>query len=125
MPKLDIKMLSEQYPLINKIASLKEVTWVNPSTMTTTEGLSHVGLNESDVKDASERLARFAPLFAKAFPETQLKGGLIESELVYVDSMKKQLEGRYNVTIPGRLLLKKDSHLPISGSIKALSLIHI
>lgn len=119
MPKLDIKMLSEQYPLINKIASLKEVTWVNPSTMTTTEGLSHVGLNESDVKDASERLARFAPLFAKAFPETQLKGGLIESELVYVDSMKKQLEGRYNVTIPGRLLLKKDSHLPISGSIKA------
>ncbi len=33
--------------------------------------------------------------------------------------MQKQLEQEYHTTIPGRLFLKQDSHLAISGSVKA------
>ena len=33
--------------------------------------------------------------------------------------MKKYLEKTYKVNLTGRILLKCDSHLPISGSIKA------
>ena len=33
--------------------------------------------------------------------------------------MQKELEKKYNVTIPGKLYLKMDSHLPVAGSIKA------
>jgi D-serine dehydratase len=45
--------------------------------------------------------------------------GIIESELVAIPAMQKRLEKEFATAIPGTLLLKKDSHLPISGSIKA------
>ncbi len=44
---------------------------------------------------------------------------IIESELVAIPAMQKRLEKEYQQPISGQLLLKKDSHLPISGSIKA------
>ncbi len=55
----------------------------------------------------------------KAFPETAPSQGIIESQVVEIEKMKAQLEAQYNTKIAGRLMLKKDSHLPISGSIKA------
>ncbi|MBB2440510.1 pyridoxal-phosphate dependent enzyme, partial [Escherichia coli] len=82
-------------------------------------GLPYVGLTEQDVQDAHARLSRFAPYLAKAFPETAATGGIIESELVAIPAMQKRLEKEYQQPISGQLLLKKDSHLPISGSIKA------
>lgn len=33
--------------------------------------------------------------------------------------MQKDLEKKYNTSIPGKLYLKMDSHLPVAGSIKA------
>ena len=69
------------------------------------------------IKDASDRLERFSSFFKKAFPETIKKNGIIESDLVYIDKMKDELNKVHN--IKGKLLLKLDSHLPISGSIKA------
>jgi D-serine dehydratase len=45
--------------------------------------------------------------------------GMIESELSEINAMKKYLEEKYDVNIPGKLLLKKDSHLAVAGSIKA------
>src|SRR5699024_784540 len=44
---------------------------------------------------------------------------IIESDVVDIPKMKVALEKRYNTSISGQLRLKKDSHLPISGSIKA------
>ncbi|MCL9779901.1 D-serine ammonia-lyase [Vibrio sp. S4M6] len=119
MPSIDMKALCQRYPLIQDMCELREVTWYNPEMTSMEEGLKHVGLEQDHVTDASQRLKRFAPFFQQAFPETQASKGLVESELVEIESMKSRLEQHYHVTFPGRLLLKKDSHLPISGSIKA------
>lgn len=107
------------FPLIKNMVNLSEVSWFNPKVTSLQEGLPYVGLDESNIKDASDRLARFAPYMVKAFPETAKNNGIIESELIEISAMKSQLEQQYKVEIKGKLLLKKDSHLPISGSIKA------
>jgi len=101
------------------MVKLKEVNWFNPNITSLQEGLLYVGLDNDNIKDASDRLARFAPYMVKAFPETAVTKGIIESEVVEISAMKSQLEQQYKVEIKGKLLLKKDSHLPISGSIKA------
>ena len=111
--------LIAQYPLLNALIALKETTWLNPKATTLADGLPWVDLTQADVDDAHARLARFAPYLAKAFPETAATNGIIESELVAIPAMHKRLEKAFDITLPGTLLLKKDSHLPISGSIKA------
>jgi len=111
--------LIAQYPLLNALIALQETTWLNPKATTLAAGLPHVGLTEADVEDARARLNRFAPYLAKAFPETAATNGIIESELVAIPAMHRRLEKESGAPLPGTLLLKKDSHLPISGSIKA------
>lgn len=68
---------------------------------------------------SGRKARRFAPYIASAFPETEAEGGLIESPLVLINEMKKRLEHSAAQAFPGRLLLKCDDELPISGSIKA------
>ncbi|HDZ9221015.1 TPA: D-serine ammonia-lyase [Vibrio cholerae] len=119
MMTINIEQLTEQYPLVKKLIELKEVSWFNPSITRLEEGLSYVGLGSEDIQDASQRLKRFALYLAKAFPETAKTNGIIESEVVPISEMQSVLEREYDTPIQGRLLLKKDSHLPISGSIKA------
>ncbi len=116
---INIEQLTEQYPLVKELIELKEVSWFNPSITRLEEGLSYVGLGSEDIQDASQRLKRFAPYLAKAFPDTAKTNGIIESEVVPISEMQSVLEREYDTLIQGRLLLKKDSHLPISGSIKA------
>lgn len=116
---INIEQLTEQYPLVKELIELKEVSWFNPSITRLEEGLSYVGLGSEDIQDASQRLKRFAPYLAKAFPQTAKTNGIIESEVVPISEMQSVLEREYDTPIQGRLLLKKDSHLPISGSIKA------
>lgn len=78
--------------------------------------LCHLAKRTMD--DAEARLARFAPYIAKAFPETARSGGIIESKLVEIPKMKLALEHMCG-NFDGKLFLKCDSHLPISGSVKA------
>jgi len=73
----------------------------------------------ADIEDASARLNRFADYFQVAFPETVPAKGIVESPLKSIPEMKQILEQDYGINISGDLLLKMDSHLPISGSIKA------
>ncbi|EKF9627113.1 D-serine ammonia-lyase [Vibrio cholerae] len=119
MMTINIEQLTEQYPLVKELIELKEVSWFNPSITRLEDGLSYVGLGSEDIQDASQRLKRFAPYLAKAFPETAKTNGIIESEVVPISEMQSVLEREYDTQIQGRLFLKKDSHLPISGSIKA------
>lgn len=119
MTQLDIKQLVANYPLVGKLIKLEPSHWFNPNITTLAEGLPYVGLDQIDITDASERLTRFAPYLALSFPETAATNGIIESAVVEIPAMKDALQQRYGVKIAGQLLLKKDSHLPISGSIKA------
>lgn len=119
MEKTQIQQLVTQFPLVQELIELKPVTWFNPRATTLQVGLPFVGLDASDVSDAEQRLARFAPYLSAAFPETRVTHGVIESEVVALHAMQTALDQRYGLTLAGRLLLKKDSHLPISGSIKA------
>lgn len=119
MENANITTLTAQFPLVEDLMALKETTWFNPRTTSLAEGLPYVGLTQADVKDAHARLARFAPYLAKAFPETAAKNGIIESDVVAIPAMQSRLAKEFATPINGTLLLKKDSHLPISGSIKA------
>ncbi|OMP90023.1 D-serine ammonia-lyase [Raoultella terrigena] len=119
MKNADMTTLIAQFPLLKDLIALKETAWFNPATTTLAEGLPYVGLSGEDVQDARARLERFAPYLAQAFPETAATGGIIESELVAIPAMKARLEQEFAQPVAGELLLKKDSHLPISGSIKA------
>lgn len=119
MQQHEIETLIKNYPLVKEMINLHEISWFNPNATTVAEGLPYVGLNQANVKDAEERLKRFAPYLCQAFPETQHTQGILESEVVAIPAMQKTLQDRYNVAITGNVLLKKDSHLPISGSIKA------
>jgi D-serine dehydratase len=119
MKNADMTTLLARFPLLKDLVDLKETTWFNPATTSLAEGLPYVGLTADDVQDARARLERFAPYLAQAFPETAVTGGIIESELVAIPAMKARLEQAFARPVSGDLLLKKDSHLPISGSIKA------
>ncbi len=106
----------EQYPILEEIINTNEVFWTNPTYQMAN---SKNTLKEADIDDAAKRLKRFAPYIAKAFPETLESEGIIESPVKPIRNMQKAIEQNYGVTIQGDLLLKCDSHLPISGSIKA------
>ncbi|MGL6414703.1 D-serine ammonia-lyase [Aeromonas veronii] len=119
MKNIDVQQLTAQFPLVQSLIALEPVTWFNPNTTTLAAGLPYVGLDNRNVADASARLARFAPYMCEAFPETRTSNGILESEIAAIPAMQATLNRRYGVEVTGRLLLKKDSHLPISGSIKA------
>lgn len=116
--------LRARFPLIDRLAALQPLSWFNPAIVPAAEALADVGLDQADVARASARLARFAPFLARAFPDTQAAGGVIESPLVPLPAMQAALEARLGHAIEGQLWLKQDSHLPISGSIKARGGIH-
>lgn len=119
MKNIDVQQLTAQFPLVQSLIALEPVTWFNPNTTTLAAGLPYVGLDNNNVADASARLARFAPYMCEAFPETRASNGILESDIAAIPAMQATLNQRYGVEVTGRLLLKKDSHLPISGSIKA------
>ncbi|PPC62114.1 D-serine ammonia-lyase [Pantoea sp. ICBG 1758] len=104
-------------PAVSDLRALRETIWFNDQVTTAERGLLHTGLTREEAEDAEARLRRFAPLIAAAFPETAESGGIIESDMVPLPAMQARLAQR--APLPGRLWLKKDSHLPVSGSIKA------
>ena len=119
MMTTNIDQLIDRYPLVKDLTELKECAWFNQSITNLEHALPYVGMSSKDILDASQRLSRFASYLVQAFPETAKTNGIIESDLVEIASMKALIEHEYATKISGRLLLKKDSHLPISGSIKA------
>ncbi len=119
MPAPTVPQLVSRFPLLNELIALRETQWFNPAVTSLVEGLPWVGLTHHDVQDAEARLQRFAPWIAHVFPKTTASGGIIESPCVAIPAMQNALEAHYAQPLPGQLWLKKDSHLPVSGSIKA------
>ena len=91
---------------VEDIKNRKETIWINPDL----GGTKHYSIGPADIKDAEERLKRFAPFIERVFPETAPRGGIIESELLPLNKM----EG-----LPKNTFLKDDAHLAIAGSVKA------
>ena len=108
-----------EYPLLDELIALRETSWFNPRIAPAAEALGDVGLGRADVADASARLARFAPYIARAFPQTAAAGGIIESDIVALPHLQALLAERHGLEAGAALWLKRDSQLPISGSIKA------
>ena len=102
-------------PTIEALRNAQEVFWLNPKLTAFREADFGYPLDASMIADAEARLRRFAPFLAKCFPETAENGGLIESPLTETPVLQKAL----SPAIPGRLFLKRDSDLPIAGSVKA------
>ena len=109
----------KQFPLIEDMINGKEVIWLNADKLCFDEAMRRSELQEKDIQDASARLKRFANYFKKVFPETRKTDGLLESPLQRIPLMKQGLEEKYGEKINGELLIKLDSHLAVSGSIKA------
>lgn len=115
----EIKEWIDDFPLLDDIIDKKEVFFKNPKYMKFDEAIKKISLTDADVKDAEERLVRFAPYIKRVFPETSAMDGIIESPLVEIGHMKDYMEKLFNQKIDGNFYLKCDSHLAISGSIKA------
>ncbi|MFZ4835221.1 D-serine ammonia-lyase [Rouxiella sp. Mn2063] len=113
----DLNSKLNAIPAVDDLRAMRETIWLNSDVSTTSEGLLRVGLTQADAEDAQARLQRFAPLLAQAFPETLASKGIIESDIVPIPQMQALLEKTSHIS--GNLWLKKDSHLPVSGSIKA------
>lgn len=115
--KEKIENLKSLYPLINDITTLKTVLWINSNEKNKKqiEGT----FSTQDIVNAEKRLERFSSYIKVAFPETKKLKGIIESPIKEISKMKKFIEERFDLVIPGRLMLKCDHSLPISGSIKA------
>ncbi|MDW0109935.1 D-serine ammonia-lyase [Sporosarcina aquimarina] len=117
MPKFN--EFKTDFPLVTQLANEEEVLWMNPQCTDSETGLHYSGMSTGDVKDASDRLKRFAPFFAQEFPETKKNGGVIESPLTAIPHMQERLSHSAGIELNGKLFIKQDNALPVSGSIKA------
>lgn len=109
----------KEFPIVADIRGLRETGWWNSDKRSCAEAIADCELTMEDVLDASRRLERFAPYFEAVFPETAATGGIIESPIREIPGMKAVMEEEEQLKLPGKLWVKLDSHLPISGSIKA------
>lgn len=114
-----LQALMEAHPILKEVAAAREAAWINPDRLPFDEAARTQELTMADIEDAENRLKRFAPFIMKCFPETESRGGIIESELQEIPKMRDLINEKYGAALEGRLLLKKDSHLAIAGSVKA------
>ncbi|SCZ81475.1 D-serine ammonia-lyase [Acidaminobacter hydrogenoformans] len=114
-----VQQWEEEFPMIKQIRSYEEVFWSNSNLKPVDAALRETGVTLEEVKSAESRLKRFAPFLMEAFPETRASKGILESPLRRVEAFQEAVEDTLYGVPFGRLMLKLDSHLPISGSIKA------
>ncbi len=88
--------------------------WMNPSLTATASVLPNLAIGRADVDGAVARWNRFTPLLGRLFPEEG--AGRIDSPLVPLDGplARDILDGA-----AGRVLVKADHALPVTGCIKA------
>ena len=115
------KEMMEKDRVFRDIADQNETLWINDKLLPfeMTDALCQLVVTDEDIEDTERRLRKFAPYIKKCFPETREDDGLIESPLEDIPKMQLVLERVYGAAIPGRFMLKMDSHLPIAGSVKA------
>ncbi|MCI4011561.1 D-serine ammonia-lyase [Brevibacterium sp. ZH18] len=120
-------------PIIRSLADRAPTTWLRPNLPDTEAAFRTMAVDPALMDRAAQRFDRFAPWFAAAFPQefpkefpetaqapgVQQSRGIVESPLVPADAAQIELNDRLGAELPGRLWLKRDDQLPVSGSIKA------
>src|SRR5690606_16429389 len=117
MEQQELNCWIEKYPLLKNIINLQPVVWQNPKMKKIGEMTLPIGLRE--MEQAEQLWQRFAPYLSAEFQDTSAAGGIVESPLREIPSMKERLSVHYDGEIGGKLFLKCDNELPIAGSIKA------
>ena len=107
------------HELLSDLQNYRETFWLNPFYQRSSDVLPGLPLGLSDVMETRKRLERFQPFIAQAFPETDSVQGRIESPLSPIPRIRDHLRNTYQHHLPGKLFLKEDNRLPVSGSIKA------
>lgn len=116
--KAELQKYIDTIPAVADAAQLKETFWLNGKKIPEAQQ-NITEVHPEQIKDASDRLIRFAPYLKKVFPELEETNGIIESELREIPAMKNFLNDVYGAGMEGKLMLKMDSDLPVSGSVKA------
>ncbi|MDQ0093014.1 D-serine ammonia-lyase [Paeniglutamicibacter psychrophenolicus] len=111
-------------PVVAALARAEETAWFSDHPTPTAAGIEASGIDPAIIEDARARFDRFAPWFAERFEDTRPTHGILESPLVGIPDMQAELSARYGTELPGKLWLKRDDLLPVSGSIKARGGIH-
>ena len=96
--KAELQTFIDTIPAVADAAALKETFWLNGKKLPEAEQ-NITEVNPSQIKDASDRLIRFAPYLKKLFPELEETNGIIESELRAIPSMKEFLNSVYGAEI--------------------------
>lgn len=109
----------EHCPDMDRIMAAVPLLWINPDYAGMDQSSAGQSLGPKNIRAAERRLQRFAPYIAKVFADTRGDGGLIESPLREVSQLQLALNSVFDWQIDGRMMLKCDNQLPISGSIKA------
>ena len=108
-----------EFPLLEKMIRGEEVFWRNEKPVFE-EAIRSCPLTMEDVLDASRRLERFAAYFKTAYPQTKESNGILESEIRELTGVKAVMSSSSHGDFQSdKWLIKLDSQLPISGSIKA------
>ena len=105
-------------PAVQDLMAKRETYWNNDALRPYAEFEGTQMMGKADIRDAAERLARFAPFIMRVFPETVPAHGRIESPLREIAATKEALKA-YGAVPEGRLFLKQDSDLAVAGSVKA------
>ena len=106
-------------PVLNALKQGDETLWLNPKRSSFLKVRDQLPLTFADIVEAAARLERFATYFASVFPETEAMEGIIESPLRRAGNFASVTAKQWQLPVPPQLLIKCDSSLPISGSIKA------
>lgn len=104
--------------VLERLKAAEEVFWKNDGYKRREE-MTDGAFTMKDIRAAEERLLKFAPLIERLFPETWKDKGIIESPVVRLERMQHHLDEVYGAELNGRLYMKRDDILPISGSVKA------
>lgn len=105
---MEMQQWIEKLPVLKKVAAAQEIMWLNPS-FSPGHSVHTKIINEEIAEEAIKRFERFKPWMKDVFFFEEP----YRSPLTEIRDLQQKLQ------IGGRLFIKRDSELPVAGSIKA------